>query len=71
MRSASAFKFFEVANLHINSVNKTKVIKTAHAQSISQETVNASECASVTFPAKDSARILLILTVMKDSFWRQ
>ena len=68
MRSASAFKFFEVANLHINSVNKTKVIKTAHTQSISQETVNASEWVSVTFPAKDSARILLILTVMKDSF---
>ena len=68
MRSASAFKFFKVANLHINSVNKTKVIKTAHTQSISQETVNASECASVTVPAKDSARILLILTVMKDSF---
>ena len=68
MRSASAFKFFKVANLHINSVNKTKVIKTAHTQSISQETVNASECASVTVPAKDSARILLTLTVMKDSF---
>ena len=67
MRSASALKLFKVANLHINSVNKTKVIKTAHTQSISQETVNASECASVT-DAKDSARILLILTVMKDSF---
>ena len=68
MRPASAFKLSKVANLHINSVNKTKVITTAHTQSISQETVNASECASVTFPAKDSARILLILTVMKDSF---
>ena len=68
MRSASALKLFKVANLHINSVNKTKVIKTTHTQSISQETVNASECASVTFPAKDSAHILLILTVMKDSF---
>ena len=68
MRSASALKLSKVANLHINSVNKTKVIKTTHTQSISQETVNASECASVTFPAKDSARILLILTVMKDSF---
>lgn len=68
MRSASALKLFKVANLHINSVNKTKVIKPAHTQSISQETVNASECASVTFPAEDSAHILLILTVMKDSF---
>ena len=68
MRSASAFKLFKVATLHINSVNITKVIKTTHTQSISEETVNASECASVTFPAKDSARILLILTVMKDSF---
>ena len=68
MRSASALKLFKVANLYINSVNKTKVIKTAHTQSISEETVNASECPSVTFPAKDSARILLILTVMKDSF---
>ena len=68
MRSASALKLFKVANLHINSVDKTKVIKTTHTQSISQETVNASECASVTFPAKDSAHILLILTVMKDSF---
>ena len=68
MRSASALKLFKVANLHINSVDKTKVIKTTHTQSISQETVNASECASVTFPAEDSAHILLILTVMKDSF---